>query len=606
MTLGTIVPDGAKIAQVEQWERPCPDPLGGPDVYPDHLHFEVKDCESGLLVNPATVVAPYGATDPPTIVEWHLAHDDASYAPSDHWSVFPGPDVAGTCTAVVGNVDMLVRYETRHRPDLLPRNGDNLGARFVRWRACGGADPNCAWREAYDWATMNDHWATPNTYTEWAYSKRQTYDTKSSYVCGDDVFYAIPTNWMRESAGEPILPYAKGAWVTSAAELPTADELHVTSAVEVEDLAGMATTKTLPVCMGPRKFPKLLIRDCDADDGSEPSACAIFTDSPDILLEAAPSGSSTPTQAKVCMRNIGSGAIDAGSSVVIHAEATGTGAIAPCAALDATLSVPVATMKNRAGGWVGASDWGPGEERCATQPWPPSPGGLGKLACSRVIVAVRRKGDTPNTYPSVLFDNNRASKDGAAFHPADTSGLHRFDLRVPQRPGPGPFERIEVVFDRFAPTKRWWDPPRERPIPLGTEIHVGPGIRFRGVVGGSVVGVVSARRYASWNGRTPAKRPAVERSADPGAADGSWRIVTVPQGVDRVSLVDASAEKSGELRVFAWSGGPTQSEGIPGRIRVSLFANIGEGGRPVEIFQKVSTYRDARLHADALPRPGPG
>lgn len=578
------------IGTIAAWDQSC----GGPDPNrPNHLHFEVFDPGSGLLISPTRVVAPWGKLEPPTIDEVHFGSDDVAMT-TGPWSVFPEAAVSGTCQAVHGDVDVVVAYTSRYRPLSKDRPGDNLGARFVRWRACGGADPDCTWPDAYDWNSMDSLWGENNLVVEAAYSLIEPWVSVDSFVCDDDVFYAIPTN-VAEVGGR-IVPDRAGAWSTVSAAVPTADAQHFTVTAEVQDFAGATATRTIPVCVSEEAGPgvaKLLVRDCEDDDGSEPSPCDIWTASPDITLQTATSPPSSSVT--VCMRNIGNAAIpamvgSAPSTVRIEVRAdpwkafgswTSGPSTSPGSITSATplfLSLPVTVepridlLTTRLGGFPPGPDWQPGEERCATIAWPP----LQSPFDWSISVSVSRSADTPNTHSAVRYDNNRAE---AGLHFAYTripfQHLKHWDIRIP--PSPADSLLVETGWSQR----------------FDTQIHVGPGAAFGEVEGGVLIGFMTDTAHREWT----ATRPLLPgdsglelqggRAAplDIGARTDVWRVITVAPGTD-VSIRGLALNEPTLVSVFAWRRDALAAETPPDLI-LRLFESGVDGRPPVEVFQRV-------------------
>jgi hypothetical protein len=464
----------------------------------------------------------------------------------------------------------------------------------VRYRFCGGSDPDCVWQPSYDWSKIPYLWGEPNLIVEAAYSLVDPFQSVDIFsensLCGDDVFYAIPTNVV-ETNGQ-FLPDRAGAWRTvSATGSAKADDQHFTVTVEVEDFFGAKTTRTIPVCVSPPgpefAVSKLLIRDCEGDDGSEPSPCTVWSESPDITV--LPLASSPPTvSVQVCMRNIGNKAIPGASNVSIELRAeTTTASGAP--SFSVLVDRLVSALTTRAGGGTGSLDWAPGEDRCTVIGWPP-PISPGWNTYDRLSASVTRDGDTPNTYLSAQFDNNRAEK-GVNFQSPGTVGtVRRTDIALREHQSPLPWESIAI--ERM--TAQSDVGPGQRTAYYDLQVHVGPGSTFGEVLGGIIVGTMTDEAHAAWR----LSRPIVpgdlglqlpgggDAPVNLGARSDVWRVIAVPDGVGVISLRSPRLVRAGTVSLFLWSKGEARVNPLP-TFLVRVFAAGANGGAPVEVFQRV-------------------
>lgn len=596
------IPEGTTIGSVQRWDWGCPS--GSSKVYPTHLHFELYDATSARYVSPSTLFAPYEATDEPVIDEILFVGDDKDYSTA-RWTLAETSGPPGTCRTVDGDVDLLVRYETRHRLPGVTRHGDNLGARFVRWRACDETEPDCAFADAYDWNSMVGTWAGDNSEVAKAFSVLPGYESADSFVCGDDTFWAIPTN-VTSTGGEPTLDHA-GAWITPSSGEAVADSRHVTVTLEVEDRSGAMTSKSVPVCVsdpGAKNIPKLLIRDCDDDDATEPSPCDVWSDSPDIESTGPSSIGDASRSLLVCARNVGNAPISLGGSfptvvpevdVSVTATRSAPDPSSPPSSIKSLVrsaTFPLPTLEKRGGLPSLPMDWGVGEELCARFDWPPADAPDDWAAFDRFEAAVSRAGDTPNTHDSVRYDNNRATRTLHFGLPAMVTGAIRTDVQWPNPPDPtGPLEALLVqIQDTSRPAA---DGPLvflAGPQPWTYQLHIGPGVEFTEVAGGVVLGVMSRDDHDRWDARRPLEpgdpglHPA-GRTTEAGARTDSWRIVAIPSGVKTVAVREPRVVDNGGASFFAWPASPESRSYFKAVVRA--FAKAAPGRTPVEVYQRV-------------------
>ncbi|HEX6851848.1 MAG TPA: hypothetical protein VF139_10640 [Candidatus Polarisedimenticolaceae bacterium] len=596
-----------KIGKLQKWDDACSTDGPFKGVHPTHLHLERKDAKTGRLLTPSDLTLPYGtAESPPNITGVWFVGDDSGLSSSAPWSLF-APSSSGTCTGVNGAVDVVVGHESRHRAGEPARPGDNLGVRQVRWKACGGADPDCAWSDALDASSIDAAWVDWDDLVSTTYSRRHPLVSDDLWLCGDNEFYTIATNVI--DVGGTLQPDKSGVWKPPSPALPSADTQHVTVTVEVEDFAGASAARLLPVCTrdpASGGVAKLLIRDCESDDGAEPSnpsRCELWTESPDIVVDDG--GAATPLSYAilVCMRNVGNASIDPLSTITVTATTRSS-------ATGATFSVradpTVASLGTRSGGAPSAPGWSPGEERCATlellatvpAPW---------RSHDLLEVAVERTDDVANTHAAVSYDNNRAQQKVDFTAPATVVDLSRTDT-LPEDMAGGPPQAASVILEMLD---RYWERPRKPLLPAGdrrpawvVQVFVGPGLVFEPPEGGIVLGAMTPETYAAWDGA----RPLVP--GDPelilaggelapvnlaGSLDG-WRVIEVPPSTPFLRFEVPSLGKRVPVSVRVW---PRRVEETPDVAPMFLLRVVSPSkidGRAVEWFQRrVKPIRGGRV-----------
>jgi hypothetical protein len=284
---GTPMAANDRIAKVVRW---------GCDYH--HCHYDLFDATN--FINPLADVTPNPDPNPPVIQAISLVQNNVM-----PWTAF-SPVASGGCIVVTGNVDIIGQMRDRDDAGSALTGATTAFTRNLRWRACPGSSPACAWTDTRDYATLPLAIAGGgNAFSAAAFSNSAPYDSDSNY-CATTWNYGIVTNFAAGTAD------AAGRWDTTA----LADGSHTVS-VQATDFAGNVTVSSVLACVQNTGAcaTELMIRDAADDVGGIPYPGPVWWASPDITanedvniqLDAA-------NPIEVTVRNSGSCAIAAGTT----------------------------------------------------------------------------------------------------------------------------------------------------------------------------------------------------------------------------------------------------------------------------------------------------
>ena len=504
---GQPVTAGTPIARIVDWGERCTS-----GYRHDHLHYRVK--EAGVIYSAAATLAPLGAGEPPLLgygkfrsnaAEPWVEDHDVIHLCKDQPSVADDTTVSWVCldrvspnsptcvpTGGSGPLDAIVQIRSEHPVGQSgPLQGRMIAPRRVQYRICGEADPGCAWPDSQvlDLGVIETSWGP--TEARAFYSRRRPFVSNDNYCC-DETFWIVPTNVKAVSPRNK--PDATGRWdPTSIADG------HYTLAVRVEDHAGLSATATLPVCVNNGScHPKLTVRDCASDDGSEPSPCDLGRNSPDIIVNGGtPDEGSVvvgSNHVRVCMTNVGCERFDPSDAVGVELDWIGATPAVPFTA-PATPSpipmTPVSSLHAR-DGTILSGPWSTQDERCLdTSLVVPAGGSTYGILVARV--SAMRPGspaDHPVTTPSADLDNNRAQAllGSPPVSPFMAPGEDTIEVWLDACEIPCPRDLEVLVLPAEGAGAE----------PFRADLHLPPGVTFRSASAGLVgAAQVDARGSAS-------------------------------------------------------------------------------------------------------------
>jgi murein DD-endopeptidase MepM/ murein hydrolase activator NlpD len=416
-------------------------PLGDVFAWPwcttnyDHLHLEISKpgdaCvpDSGVftsaLIAPLTQLESVANDDSPPVVEDIAVCTDGGDC--DGLGVAGCDPTPATCLDVTkGRLDIVAEIQDLYGTRFVRTAGDPIAPETIEWRACSEAAPDCdPWNPFLDLKTMDPLWIDRSLQK----AVGPLFDNLGSCVssgayCADsqscppaadfcsktgERFRYIVTNV--DGSGKPS---SSGSWDTS-----TLASGHYTVAVAAVDYEGNRGARSVPVCLHDPEscLAKLTVRDCEGDNGAEPSACDLGWLSPDIIEN--PDAAGNPGSAvvagsantvRVCATNTGCAPIPGDDHVSFALDWAITTASVPYpvgtiggVAVPDTPGLTVKDLTKRDGSAPASTDWPVGEERCTDLKWTPSAGGH---VC--LVVRVAHGSDAPTPGPAAALDNNRA------------------------------------------------------------------------------------------------------------------------------------------------------------------------------------------------------
>ncbi len=423
---GLVVPRGTWVSKITRWleSSECLDSY-------HHLHYELRSLDATEVYDPLADIAPFKDVDRPTVGEARLCGDDAGFsdAASTPWSDCIDT-AAGTCIAVSGVRDVVVPVSDLHLAGLSSASiwftGQELGVHELRWRVCGERQPICAWKAQ----SRPDPLSTTvgNQPPLMLYSLREGADgtamASESDYCTHDTFWMIPTNVTSDGF------MRSGGWDTTS----TPDGFY-TLEVEAEDYGGNVGRRLSTVCVdntGTHE-PKLLVPDCDADLGTEPSDCELGASSPKMAVR--PAAAPHVSSVAVCARNVGSADLPATYEVTLRLRWKNVGYLTT---LDRSAEAErvfssggVAEITRTVDDLAPGGSWAPGEERCVARTVDLSgvPADDSPITAVVLEAAVSAGTDVPNDRNDVREDNNRAEIRLSTAVPGEVRSLRRTDTK---------------------------------------------------------------------------------------------------------------------------------------------------------------------------------
>ena len=219
-----ILKEGAKIAKLSNL-FPCEF---------DHVHYAVQrvnDDASLTLVNPLLEIRPAPDSSQPEIAGIHLAQHDGT-----RWSEIPKNPDSGQCTAVKGEIDIIVEVIDRDDAGSTQMGANNVGLHTLRWRAC--KNMTCSWKDTHTFDEMKPDWTNPNnSETSIHYSTDDPWKSTFDFCAGTpgNRTFMVPTSFA-----------VAGSWKTDDGGVSNGEyELMV----QAKDIAGNKATDSIKVCV---------------------------------------------------------------------------------------------------------------------------------------------------------------------------------------------------------------------------------------------------------------------------------------------------------------------------------------------------------------------
>ena len=573
--LGDPITAGEELGRVDCWQE-----CGGGCAY-SHVHFTVFD-NQGLVVSPFHLVGPLNDTEPPVIEDLKICPDQGD---CDSVGAACGVPPKSCLPVDRTQLDIVSELYDKHSAGHSASIGDRIAPRLISWRACDESLPDCKWNQFLDLDTVALGWTMKPASSPTKVSIEPLFDLTGTCASSGDYctmdgerFRYVVTNVNAQGN-----PDTTGAW--DARNLPSG---HYTVAVSATDYGDNTTVRSVPVCLhdvsGECKTTKLTVRDCEGDNGAEPSECDVGWLSPDIIENPDASGNpgsavvaGSPNTIRVCATNTGCASISGDDHVSFALDWAITTASVPYpvgaiggVAVPETTGLTAKDLTKRDGSAPANADWAVGEERCTDLKWTPSAGGH---VC--LVARVAHGTDVPTPGPAVSLDNNRAQHnlvlgDGTPLSPTAWYSDVEFEV------SPLPTEYARSVVIQVDPDLVTGE--HDAGVQIVSEPVLGS------VVGGRVVGYVPRAALERWKRKNPLA--VCERAgSDDGPCVGPARIspsdvtvVEISPRTKEVVLSNVDTERTANVELFArWESRERRSKPLEIRVRERIASVRGSG-----------------------------